>query len=86
MSNGLNLERLTYAGKDPIFGSQLQTVSKVEYHDLEKIFPGFTFLHGSCNPCVALNDPPNYSCPFQFKEKKEEGSVTSNIWKKLWNI
>jgi len=85
-NNGLNLERVTYRGKDPIFGSQLHSVSKVDYNDLERTVPGFTFLHGPCNPCVALNDPPDYSCPFQFKEKKDDNTVTTNIWKKLWNI
>jgi len=59
---------------------------KLDYQELEKEIPGFKFIEGPCNPCVALKDPPDYKCPFTFKVKDEETATTSNIWKYLWKI
>jgi len=61
---------------------------KLEYQNLQEIIPGFNFINKPCNPCVALKDPPEYSCPFTLNLSKEEGSVptTSKIWKYLWDL
>ena len=58
---------------------------KLDYQTLEEVIPGFKFMEGRCNPCVALKDPPQYTCPFTLDLKNEEPSTTSNIWKYLWN-
>jgi hypothetical protein len=52
--------------------------SSVDYNDLEKVIPGFTFLNGSCNPCVAFNETPDYSCPFELKLKDKNGFQHEN--------
>jgi hypothetical protein len=85
--NGSILERITYTGKGGIYGEQTSKVTPVDYNNLEKIIPGFTFLNGSCNPCQAINETPNYSCPFKLnvKEKENPSYTSSNIWKSLWN-
>jgi len=49
--------------------------------------PGFgsTFSKGGkCNPCVALNDPPDYSCPFNLDIMSVKPGVSS-VWKHLWS-
>lgn len=84
VSNG-SLERTHYTGKGGIYGEQTKTKTPVDYTDLENIIPGFQFLNGPCNPCVALNDPPDYSCPFQIK-LKDQSPFMSQVWQYLWNV
>ena len=80
----MTLEKRTYTGKDGITGLQTKDISDVDYNDLENIIPGFKFTNGPCNPCVALNSPPDYSCPFTLK-LKNKSSATSSVWNYLWS-
>ena len=84
-SNSSTLERIKYTGKGGIFGEQTSTKTNVDYNNLEQIIPGFKFLNGPCNPCGAINENPDYSCPFNIKLKNEP-TVISNVWKKLWGL
>ena len=79
------LERIRYTGKGGIFGEQTQKVTPVDYHGLENIIPGFTFLNKPCNPCVAMAENPDYSCPFKLKVKGKSPFI-SEVWQYLWNI
>lgn len=83
--NNTILERITYTGKGGIFGEQKSKTTTVDYINLEKIIPGFTFLNGPCNPCGALNEKPDYSCPFRLKVKNKPPFV-SGVWQNLWGI
>ena len=83
--NNATLERITYSGKGLIFGEQTRKVTPVNYKDLEKIIPGLNFLDGPCNPCVAINEKADYSCPFTLKVK-DKSRFISNVWQYLWNI
>jgi len=47
-------------------------------------FPKGGFSKGGCNPCVALNDPPDYSCPFNLDIMGVKPGVSS-VWSKLWS-
>ncbi len=58
------LEKTVYTGKGGIFGEQTSVKSAVDYNDLESEIPGFKFMNGPCNPCNALNFPPDYSCKY----------------------
>lgn len=84
-SNNSTLERTTYTGKGGIFGEQTSKTTPVDFNDLEKIIPGFTFLNAPCNPCGALNENPDYSCPFRLKVKNKPPFV-SDVWQTLWGI
>ena len=44
--------------------------------------PGFSFVKGSCNPCLALD--ADFSCP--FKLNIEGDNSISEPWNKLWNL
>jgi hypothetical protein len=44
--------------------------------------PGFNFVKGPCNPCVAIHN--DYSCPFKLNIGGDDS--VSPIWKKLWGI
>ena len=83
-SNGSTLERIKYTGKGIIFGEQTSTTTAVDYNNLEEIIPGFKFVKGPCNPCGAINENPDYSCPFDIKLKKDR--TISNVWKNLWGL
>ena len=48
---------------------------------LPSLVQGFQFVSSVCNPCVALNDVPDYSCPFTLRNDSDK--ITS-IWKLLW--
>jgi hypothetical protein len=84
-SNDSTLERITYTGKGGIFGEQTSKTTPVDYKNLEKIIPGFTFLNGPCNPCGAVNEKPDYSCPFRLNVQNKPPFV-SGVWQNLWGI
>ena len=44
---------------------------------------GSTFPKGGCDPCVALNDTPDYSCPFNLDIMGVKPGVSS-VWQHLW--
>ena len=66
-------------------GIQAEETTPVDYNELTKLVPGFSFIKGSCNPCVALDQPPNYSCPFNLDVSGNRHGVSS-IWQYLWEI
>jgi hypothetical protein len=79
------LERVRYTGKGGIFGEQTKKVTAVDYKDLEKIIPGFTFLNKPCNPCGALAADPDYSCAYRLRVKDKPPFI-SDVWQYLWGI
>jgi len=83
--NGATLERIKYTGKGGIFGEQTSIITPVDYNNLENIIPGFTFVNGTCNPCGAINETPDYSCPFKLKVKNNPTTISS-IWQNLWEV
>jgi hypothetical protein len=62
-------------------GSYISTYEPVNISKLPDMIPGFKFIKGPCDPCVALHDTPDYSCPFTLNDQP-----TSSIWKRLWNL
>jgi len=81
----LSLQEIEYRGNDGILYNHVKKISPVDYNNLEKLIPGFSFLKGPCNPCENLNNPPNYNCPFELNIRGTESGVTP-IWRYLWNI
>lgn len=79
------LERTRYTGKGGIFGEQTEKVTPVDYNDLEKIIPGFTFLNEPCNPCGAMAENPDYSCAYRLRVKGKPPFISS-VWQYLWGI
>jgi hypothetical protein len=61
-----------------------EKVTTVLPDDIPKEMPGFSFVKGSCNPCVALNTPGDFSCPFKLNVKGDD--QISDVWKQLWNV
>lgn len=84
-SDNPTLERIRYTGKGGIFGEQTEKVTPVDYNDLEKIIPGFTFLNKPCNPCGAIAENPDYSCAYRLRVKDKPPFISS-VWQYLWGI
>jgi hypothetical protein len=84
-SSNSKLEKITYTGKGGIFGQQTKKISNVNYNDLEKLIPGFTFINKPCNPCGALNENPDYSCGFKLIVKNKPPYISS-VWQYLWGV
>jgi hypothetical protein len=85
ISNELSMQEIKYKGNDGILSNHVKTVSPIDYNNLENIIPGFSFLNGPCNPCVSLNNPPNYNCPFNLELRGSKKGV-SPVWKYLWKL
>jgi hypothetical protein len=64
------LERTTYNGKGGIYEEQLKSVTPVDYNDLVKLIPGFSFLDKPCNPCKSVSDSKSV-CKFKLNTKPE---------------
>jgi len=79
-----SLERITYTGEGE-FGQQTKKIESIDYNNLEEIIPDFKFINKPCNPCVAMNSIPDYSCPFDLKVK-DKSPFISNVWKILWGL
>ncbi len=78
------LEKIVYNGYDSIYGNLNTTVTEIDYNDLPNQVNGFKFLGAPCNPCVALNSSPKYTCPFALNTGN--GYDISPIWQMLWNV
>jgi len=78
------MEKIVNVGYDGINGSMIQNISQVSNADIPGLVPGFKFLKNECNPCLALDDPANYSCPFSLNVG--DGGEVSTIWKNLWGL
>lgn len=83
-SDNTGLERITYTGKG-ILDVQTKKITNVDYNNLENEIPGFTFINGPCNPCGALNQTPDYSCPFKLQVKNKPPFI-SRVWEYLWQV
>jgi hypothetical protein len=84
-SNELTLQEIEHRGNDGIVYNHVKKITPVDYTNLEKIIPGFTFLKEPCDPCKGLHNPPNYHCPFELNIRGEKKGV-SPIWNYLWNF
>ena len=78
------LVRIHSVGNDGITGAHVSKISDVDYNELPKLVKGFKFVKEPCDPCVALNSPADYTCPFSIKKKGHP--LISFAWEKLWSL
>lgn len=84
-SNGNSvMEKKIYTGSTLWNGYMNNTTTQVKPDDIPRDMPGFTFVNKPCNPCVALNYPSDFSCP--FKLNIEGNNDISYPWKSLWGL
>jgi len=82
--NNLSLQQILYMGNGGILYEHVKKILPVDFNNLEKLIPGFKFLNKPCNPCTALENPPNYNCSFKLDISGSDPGV-SPIWKYLWS-
>ena len=96
-NNGKNeLTKIEYVGDSGgLTANHLFKKTKLDYNKLEDTVPGFKFINSPCEPCVALNNPADYSCPFnlntqptpkQITQQTNQKNNVSPVWKYLWNL
>ena len=78
------MQKTEYLGYNGINSSMDKRVTDVSNSDIPKLVTGFSFINDECNPCLPLNDNPDYSCP--FKLDTGNGTEVSDVWKILWNL
>jgi len=78
------MQKIEYLGYDGINSHMIKNVTDIANTDIPKVVNGFVFMNGDCNPCLPLNDPSDYSCP--FKLNVGNGTEITDIWKNLWNL
>jgi hypothetical protein len=84
-SNGNSvMEKKVFNGMNLWNGFMNTTTTTVKPEDIPKEMPGFTFVKNPCNPCVALNSPGDFSCPFKLNVKGDDS--ISNPWQSLWQL
>ena len=84
-SNGNSvMEKKVFTGMNLWNGFMNTTTTTVKPEDIPKEMPGFTFVKNPCNPCVALNSPGDFSCPFKLNVKGDDS--ISNPWTSLWQL
>lgn len=79
-----NLEKKVYTGMNLWNGYMNFTKTNINPQDIPNEVPGFSFINQPCNPCVALNSPADFSCPFKLNVKGDDS--ISEPWKQLWNL
>lgn len=78
------MEKKVYTGMNLWNGYMNTTTTIVKPEDIPKEMPGFSFVKGPCNPCIALNSNGDFSCPFKLNVKGDDS--ISEPWKQLWNL
>lgn len=79
------LQRVKYTGNNGILGYHSEDIQNISYKSLPEMIPGFKFIKDKCDPCVAFNNPPSYTCPFNL-EVKDRPSGVNPIWQYLWGL
>jgi len=79
-----SIQKTTLHGYNLWNGYKNTTTTDIANENIPKEMPGFSFVNKPCNPCVILDDPTNYSCPFRLNV--EGDNEISDIWKQLWNV
>ena len=78
------MEKTVFNGMNLWNGYMNTNTSVVKPEDIPKAMPGFTFVNNPCDPCVALNSPGDFSCPFKLNIKGNDS--ISKPWKSLWGL
>lgn len=78
------MQKIVYNGYNGINGSLISSIKSIANSDIPKEVNGFKFLKSECNPCSALDDPADYSCPFSLNVG--DGNKVSSVWQQLWGL
>ena len=80
----ISMQKVVYTGYNGVNGSLVSQVTPISNSDIPKEVNGFKFLKSECNPCSAIDDPADYSCPFSLNVG--DGPEISDVWQQLWGL
>jgi len=78
--------RLVNMENDGITGAHVQKVETVDYRELPKLLPGFSWKGEPCNPCENLDNPPETKCKFSIPPPRKTLIVETNEEKTPWTV
>ena len=82
--NNSVLQKTVYKSYNLFNGYKNSETTTIKNEDIPAEVPGFSFVNGPCNPCNAINQNPQYNCPFNLATKDKSG--ISPVWKSLWGL
>jgi len=83
-STDSNMEKKIYTKMNLWNGFMNNTTTTISPEDIPNEMPGFSFVKSPCNPCIALNSPGDFSCPFRLNVNGNNS--ISNTWSNLWQL
>jgi len=82
-----SMTKVEHTGINRWNGYTNKKITNLSNAELPNEIPGFSFVKGECNPCVALNNPADYSCPFEINVKNDSDKKgITYIWRQLWGL
>ena len=82
--NNSVLQKTIYSSYNLWNGYKNSETTEIKNEDIPAEVPGFSFVKSPCNPCAAINQYPQYNCPFKLETKNS--SNISPVWKNLWGL
>jgi len=83
-NNSFSIKKIVYKDMNLWNGYMDYDIQNLKPEDIPEHMNGFSFIDRPCDPCVALNSPGNFSCPFRINDKGDDS--ISWPWKSLWNL
>lgn len=83
-NNSFSIKKIVYKDMNLWNGYMEYDIDNINPEDIPYTMKGFSFIKSPCDPCVALNSPGNYSCPFRINDKGDKS--ISWAWKSLWKL
>jgi hypothetical protein len=78
-------QRIKYTENNGILGYHSEEITPINFKSLPQLIPGFSFVKGQCDPCVAFHNPQKYTCPFNLEVKNQPKEI-SPVWQYLWGL
>ena len=83
-NNSFSIKKIVYKDMNLWNGYMEYETQDLKPEDISEEMNGFSFIGSPCDPCVALNSPGNFSCPFKLNVKGDDSISWS--WKSLWSL
>ena len=83
-NNLFSIKKIVYKDMNLWNGYMEYNIQNLKPEEIPEHMNGFSFVKTACDPCVALNLPGDFSCPFRINDKGDDS--ISWPWKSLWNL
>jgi hypothetical protein len=83
-NNSFSIKKIIYKYMNLWNGYMEYDIKDLKPLDIPQETNGFSFIKEPCDPCVALNSPGNFTCPFKINVDGDDS--VSFPWKSLWKL